>query len=444
MSSSGMLIHALTQETENDQLLNNGALGLERKLYYRELISRFAHHPALHWNLGEENTNTTAQLIEYSDFIKDLDPYQHPVLVHSLPSDSDREQLYAPLLGALDVDGAAMQTSQINSSGDMYDEVRDWIDRSTQSGHPWVVTLSEASGSTAPAPFTNVSANQRIYWMWASAMAGGSGFEWYLRGQNQGHDLDLAIEDMRGLDQHWQQTGHLVRFFRDIVQANGNVALENMVVDNSAVNGNTDWVLSNVGSAYIVFLRSGGNLTLNLVSGTNYDLLWFNPRTGASFDGGLVGSSAQLGAPPEQTSQDWVALLTASTDNLPSNDMHPDIVRVLNIPLSEIVRTPGNNWWDSYSVGDECFCQTTFDHNIGPIVVDTSIGSMTVFEACALIGPGPGSQGRPVYNDVQCGNGPANDAGDEDYCPGRTDITGGTTNERRLGCNQVGPTWKFQ
>ena len=45
MTRKGMMIHAMTQETENDQLLNGGNLGFERQLYYRELISRFAHHP---------------------------------------------------------------------------------------------------------------------------------------------------------------------------------------------------------------------------------------------------------------------------------------------------------------------------------------------------------------------------------------------------------------
>ena len=29
---------------ENDQMLDGGALGDERKLYYRELIARFSHH----------------------------------------------------------------------------------------------------------------------------------------------------------------------------------------------------------------------------------------------------------------------------------------------------------------------------------------------------------------------------------------------------------------
>jgi len=58
----GMYLHFKTQETENDQLLDGGALGIERKLYYRELIARFSHHLALNWNLGGEHQHgTTAQ-----------------------------------------------------------------------------------------------------------------------------------------------------------------------------------------------------------------------------------------------------------------------------------------------------------------------------------------------------------------------------------------------
>lgn len=36
---NGIFLHFKTQETENDQLLNGGNLGLERKLYYRELVA---------------------------------------------------------------------------------------------------------------------------------------------------------------------------------------------------------------------------------------------------------------------------------------------------------------------------------------------------------------------------------------------------------------------
>ena len=60
----GLYLHFKMQETENDDLkgpgaaqaLDGGELGLERKLYCRELIARFGYELALNWNLGEENT----------------------------------------------------------------------------------------------------------------------------------------------------------------------------------------------------------------------------------------------------------------------------------------------------------------------------------------------------------------------------------------------------
>ena len=66
---------------------------------------------------------------------------------------------------------------------------------------------------------------------------------------------------------------------------------------------------------------------------------------------------------------------------------------------------------------------------------NTTLGKLTVIEICELLGPGPGSADRPRYNDIQCGNGPPNDAGDEELCPGRVDIDG--------GCGQIGPKWNF-
>ena len=51
----GMFLHFKTSESENQGLLDNGDVGSQRKLYYRELIARFGHHLALNWNIGEEN-----------------------------------------------------------------------------------------------------------------------------------------------------------------------------------------------------------------------------------------------------------------------------------------------------------------------------------------------------------------------------------------------------
>ncbi|MEN0063230.1 MAG: hypothetical protein AAGA48_13835 [Myxococcota bacterium] len=102
--------------------------------------------------------------------------------------------------------------------------------------------------------------------------------------------------------------------------------------------------------------------------------------------------------------------------------------------LDDVERAPGPGWSDSYSVDGRCYCDTTYDHDIGDVMVDTPVGPRTVRQICEAIGPGPGADGNPVYNDVQCGNGPPNNAGDEDWCPGRVD-------QGKDGCCTTGPTW---
>ena len=57
---------------------------------------------------------------------------------------------------------------------------------------------------------------------------------------------------------------------------------------------------------------------------------------------------------------------------------HPDIRAVVPV----VGANPKPGWADSYSVGDRCYCKTTFDHNIGPYPVETPLGWMTVEEVC--------------------------------------------------------------
>lgn len=99
--------------------------------------------------------------------------------------------------------------------------------------------------------------------------------------------------------------------------------------------------------------------------------------------------------------------------------------------------TPGNNWLDSYSVGNQCYCISTFDHDAGSIVVETPAGPRTTRQICEAIGPGPGVGSNPIYNDLQCGNGPPNNAPDEVLCPGRVDMGAD-------GCFVIGPTWNLE
>jgi len=104
------------------------------------------------------------------------------------------------------------------------------------------------------------------------------------------------------------------------------------------------------------------------------------------------------------------------------------------------MRTPaGLGWADSYIGTDgQCWPASTWDHGIGEVRVDTSAGPMTIREAADRLGGAPERRGDLAFNDINCGNGPANDAGDEaiDQCPGL--VTRG-----RAGCELVAatPAW---
>lgn len=78
--------------------------------------------------------------------------------------------------------------------------------------------------------------------------------------------------------------------------------------------------------------------------------------------------------------------------------------------------------------------QTTFDHDIGDFEVDTPRGPMTIRALFDSLESGPSSRGHPLYNDIQCGNGPANTAPDEVDCPGLVEYGWD-------GCGQIGPMW---
>jgi len=102
---------------------------------------------------------------------------------------------------------------------------------------------------------------------------------------------------------------------------------------------------------------------------------------------------------------------------------------------------PRLSWEDSYSVNGVCYCNSNFDHGIANTRVSTPRGQRTVRQVCNDIRSalGTGSRnGRIPYNDVQCGNGPANNAGDENRnrCPGRVDIG-------PRGCDDIGPRWNL-
>ena len=308
MDKKGLMLHVVLQETENDQLLDSGALGNQRKLYYRELIARYGHHPALVWNLGEENTNTDAQRKSFATYLKQHDPYKHPVVVHTYPGDHDA--VYDPLMGYADLDGPSLQNGDPAIS---HSETLKWINDSSAAGRKWFVCVDEigpAGTGVKPDADDNAHDIPRKQVLWGNLMAGGAGCEWYF-GYSFAHD-DLDCEDWRSRNHMWELTKYALDFFKN------NLPYNEMSCNDGLTTSASDYVLAKTGSVYAIYLPSGGTTDLNLsgVSGT-FSVQWFDPRNGGSLQNGSVtsitgGASRNIGNPPSSTTSDWVVLVKLS------------------------------------------------------------------------------------------------------------------------------------
>jgi hypothetical protein len=301
MDRLGLMLHVVTQEQENDQGLDGGGLGIQRKLYYRELIARFGHHPALVWNLGEENTNTHQQRKAFASFFKNNDPYRHAVVVHTFPRKYD--EVYNPLLGYADFDGPSLQ---MNRTGSMtHSETLKWVERSALHGRKWIVCLDEfGEGTDGVKPDANDPSHDqpRTNCLWANLIAGGAGSEWYFCSKFPNNDQ--TCEDWRTRDIMWGQTRYALDFFHKYLP------FYQMSPKDSLVS--RGWCLAKPGEVYVVYLPEGGSTEIDLAEGS-YTVQWYNPRTGGKLKDGSVTKVAGpgpvfLGDPPADPHKDWIIL----------------------------------------------------------------------------------------------------------------------------------------
>jgi hypothetical protein len=329
----GLYCHFKTQETENDDLkgpgaaqsLDGGDLGVQRKLYYRELVARFGHLLALNWNLGEENTQTPEQQRAAAQYFHDTDPYRHLVVIHTYPD--KQEAVYPQLLGARSaLTGASLQ----NSWRAAHQKTLHWVTESAKAGKPWVVANDEqnpASLGVPPDPgyagFSGKAREKendapydlhdiRKLTLWGTLMAGGAGVEYYF-----GYQLpqnDLQCEDFRSRDRSWDFCRIALAFFRD----NRIPFWEMKNADELAGNEkheNSRYCLAKPSAVYVVYLPSGGQADLDLTGAAGaFRVAWYDPRAGGSLQNGSVtsvqgGKTVPLGSPPRDPAEDWVILV---------------------------------------------------------------------------------------------------------------------------------------
>lgn len=341
-TAQGLYLHFKLQENEMDdnrrggatggvrEALDGGRLGVERKLYCRELIARFGHALALNWNLGEENTQSPDEQRAMIRYLHDTDPYRHLLVVHTYPNQQDK--VYSELLGEKSLlTGASLQ----NAWSCAHQRTLKWVRASHEAGRPWVVANDEQNPAHLGVPpdpgyqgHDGVArprgSEQKGYTLhdirklclWGTLMAGGTGVEYYF-----GYELpenDLVCENFRSRDQSWDYCRIALEFFREEKIPFERMTCQDELVGN-AKNDNSRYCLAAPGELYLVYLPHGGSAELDLrgTGDARFAVHWFNPRTGGALRKGSVVAiagpgKASLGQPPVDPEEDWLIVVRAA------------------------------------------------------------------------------------------------------------------------------------
>ncbi len=303
-----ILLHFVLAETEpaNETWLDGGQLGLQRKLFFREMVARFAHHNAIKWNLCEENNWPKSTLDAFADHILALDAYDHPIAVHNNPDDLSQ---YSVLAGDPRFAMTAAQYTP-DQAGSQAQTLRNM---SKQAGHPWAVELDENLPPNSGLQAGNAD-DLRKRVLWDAYFSGAAGVEWYFGYQTNPSGGDLDVEDFSTREPMWRY----MRFARKFIEAN--LPFQLMSPSDGLLSGESGSfgggeVFAQKGEVYAVYLPSAvstGSLDLSQEPGLSFTKRWFNPRSG-QLEGSTTtvagGGPLSLGPPPSAPNEDWVLWL---------------------------------------------------------------------------------------------------------------------------------------
>ena len=306
--TQGMFLHFKTHETETDHLMDKGIFGAEGKLYYRELIARFGHHLSMNWNLGEENNQPIEEVKSVANYVHQLDPYKHHLVIHTFPNKDDR---YGELIGDQSpLTGASLQLGH-EEFIDVHPRVLKWRHKSDSTGKPWALAVDEpgkAHIALLPDDEDLEHNLARANALWGVLMAGGYGVEWYF-GYKSPHS-DLTCQDFRSRDLFWDQNRYARRFFEL------HLPFWEMEPADELTNDDHSFCFAKKDEIYVVYLPMELETTsIDLGdAGKAFSIHWFNPREGGRLQAGSVGmiqggGLVSLGNPPMNGEKDWVALL---------------------------------------------------------------------------------------------------------------------------------------
>ncbi len=371
----GLQLHFKLQEVENNLFMDGGALGRERRIYFREMVARFNHFLAVSWNMGEENTQHPDVVRAQAHYIDSLDPYDHPLVMATYPRQKERFRPH--LASGSAMNGLAMQGNTIDFS-DMRPDIVKWTNASIRAGRRVVIGYDESGTAGPGAPIDvgfdlttlptrgiasfspgdiapgqpgaepmlarealegpphavqpEISPTRETYRrhaIWNALLAGAAGMELYYGWTNRCHDL--GCENDRTRAQKFSDGRNAIAFFNEHV---GERAL-GMVADDDLTLSRTEYVFADHGRTYVVYTRAGTPAGLSLLGESGrYSVDWYDAVAGGPLRKGSVveiaggpapleaGSDrvirnsrfASLGTPPSGGSTDWVALVRRIAD----------------------------------------------------------------------------------------------------------------------------------
>jgi len=320
----GMNLHFVFNEAEsaNKKELDNGELGVERKLYYRELIARFGHHNALSWNLCEEYNiqfDLGPQRVRaFADFIRAIDPYDHPISVHSA-GDPLKELRFTFGDARFGLTSIQLNQRRIDTL------VEEFRAATTAAGRPLPISMDEFTvdvgqkGSWKPFDRHELHRKQKL---WPTLLSGGQ--------------IEFILEDLLGVDSFktadrqalWKSVAIARTFMEE------NLPFWEMAPADELVDGESTikvglgsgrsfqlgaQVFQKPNEFYAIYFPTAirtGRLDLRNADG-KFPARWFNPRTD-EFEGSTVvqtgGDWIKLDSPPSDREEDWVLLIKRLTE----------------------------------------------------------------------------------------------------------------------------------
>lgn len=307
--SLGMLFHAKLFETENDQDMNTQ----QWQLYFREMASRFGHHLAWTWNLGEENTMPAQHIRDQARLLDYWDAYDHHRVLHTYPADNWRDEQWLPQLGdPTTLTGISIQ----DGPNDTPDIIEQWLAASAAAGHQWVANWDEQNGASSgvqpDGSYPGAAADNHAVMrrgMWQAFIIGAEGMKCYFGYNHQHNDIDC--EDFRSRDQWWDYMRHLKSVFLQVPFW----AMD--YVPGIDPQSNDNWGMTDGQEWWLVYRSDGDALNLNLPAGT-YQLDHYRVTDGAHQSGGSISAAGQTTITQSQSSgQEWATVLHRSMGTLP-------------------------------------------------------------------------------------------------------------------------------